>query len=134
MNVFDIWNDRKKVVEGIDRQTFLFSEREIWWCVLGKNIGDEQDGKHERFERPVLVLRKFSIHTAVVIPLTTQGKSGSPFYYELASGGNSFVVLSQIRLISTKRLLRKMYRLGRGEFKIVKDKVVDLIFAFETRR
>jgi len=40
-----------------------FREREIWWASLGANIGYEQDGKHENFERPVLVLKKFSRHT-----------------------------------------------------------------------
>ena len=37
-----------------------FSEREIWWCSIGANIGHEEDGKHRYFERPVIVLRKYN--------------------------------------------------------------------------
>jgi hypothetical protein len=33
-------------------------EREVWGCSLGANIGVEADGKHDNFERPVLVLMK----------------------------------------------------------------------------
>lgn len=125
---YNIWNSYKKVIQKIDPFAITFSEREVWWCALGKNIGDEEDGKNELFERPVLILRKFSKHTAIVLPLTTKGKSDLPFYYKLSTGDESFVILSQVRLISSKRLLRKIYRLGRGEFGSVKKKLKELIF------
>ncbi len=126
MDIFDVWNDRKKKLEKELTQLPIFSEREIWWCALGKNIGGEEDGKNELFERPVLILRKFSKHTAVILPLTTKGKD-LPFYYKLQYDQVSSVILSQVRLVSTKRLLRKMYRLGRGEFNTIKEKVRSLI-------
>lgn len=129
---FDTWNSLKKVTN--ERLKYVvFSEREIWWCQLGLNIGDEEDGKNESFERPVLVLRKFNKHIAVILPLTTQGKSNLPFYYKInVLKGNSFVILSQLRLISSRRFLRKMRRLGRGEFSIIKKKVTALILNVES--
>ena len=127
--MFDFWNVRKKQIQDTNHNLVNFSEREIWWCALGKNIGNEEDGKNELFERPVLVLRKFSKYTAVVLPLTTKGKDGSPFYYGLLSSSESFVILSQVRLISSKRLLRKMYRLGRRDFENVKHEIKKLIFS-----
>jgi hypothetical protein len=40
---FDKWNETKKKIH--DRiNTPFFNEREVWWCVLGRNIGVEQDG------------------------------------------------------------------------------------------
>lgn len=45
MKDFDIWNNQKKEIEKIDHTEITFSEREIWWVSLGKNIGDEEDGK-----------------------------------------------------------------------------------------
>ena len=36
-----------------------FKEREIWWVNLGVNVGFEQDGKGDNFERPILILKKF---------------------------------------------------------------------------
>ena len=51
-----------------------FSERDIWWCSLGENVGYEQDGKHENFERPILILRKFSQDMFLGAPLTSSEK------------------------------------------------------------
>ncbi len=128
INDFDSWNNKKKHLEAVDNLRSNFSEREVWWCSLGKNIGDEENGKNDRFERPVLILKKFSRNSVVVIPLTTKGKSDSVFYYKLLQGENSWVILSQIRLLSTKRFLRKMYKVGRGEFLTIKSKTSKLIF------
>lgn len=127
MKDFDIWNNHKKLIESTDHTQIVFSEREVWWAALGNNIGDEEDGKNELFERPVLILRKFSVHTCLILPLTSQGKDSLPFYYKLPSQEMSYVILSQIRLISSKRLLRKMYRVGRGEFSKIQNSLEKLI-------
>lgn len=125
---FTGWNQRKIVIQDLNQEPIHFSEREVWWCSLGQNIGDEEDGKNELFERPVLILRKFNKNIAIVIPLTTHGKNDSMFYYKLSFELGSWLILSQIRLVSSKRLLRKMYRLGRGEFASIKDIVKQVIF------
>ena len=57
------------------------NEGEIWWCLLGTNIGDEEDGKGELFSRPVLVIKKFNKHLFWGIPLSTQIKENE-FYYK----------------------------------------------------
>src|SRR3972149_11433241 len=58
----------------LDRQAVSakFQEREIWWCSLGCNIGYEQDGKHELFERPVLIVRKFNADLFWGLPLSSK--------------------------------------------------------------
>ena len=38
------------------KENVYFKEREIWWASLGMNIGYEENGKNETFERPTLVL------------------------------------------------------------------------------
>lgn len=58
MKDFDTWSKEKKTLEQEGHDSLVFHEREIWWCSIGINVGDEQDGKNERFERPVLVLKK----------------------------------------------------------------------------
>jgi mRNA interferase MazF len=50
---FDRWNACKKTTQT--HRPPLFSEGQVWWCRLGANVGDEQDGKGESFLRPVLV-------------------------------------------------------------------------------
>src|SRR3989338_8182748 len=72
-------------------------------------IGFEENGKNEMFERPVLILRKFNKYILWALPLT-RSKKGGDFYYRITQGeeDDSVVILSQIRLISSKRLLRKI--------------------------
>ncbi len=111
---FDTWNNKKKLVHS-DENPRLFHEREIWWCSLGANVGYEQDGKHEQFERPVLILKKFNKHVAWIVPLTSVAHE-DVFHYRLKNQ-KSFLVLSQLRLISSKRLLAKMEKITEGEHK-----------------
>jgi len=120
---FDKWNELKKKLH-IREEKVLFHEREIWWCSLGVNIGFEENGKNEMFERPVLVLRKFNKYILWALPLTRSKKEGG-FYYRITQGeeDDSVVILSQIRLISSKRLLRKMRMMEQIEFEEIKSKV-----------
>lgn len=112
---FDEWNEKKKSVN--DRSDLiLFHEREIWWCTLGLNIGFEQDGKNDNFERPVLVLRKWSKNTFVGLPLTTTLKTGSYFFDLSVNNEDSVALLSQARTLDRRRLLRKMGTFSRSEF------------------
>ena len=79
---FDLWNNKKKIIDQkeISEQMF-FNEREIWWGSLGINIGFEQDGKNEEFERPLLIIKKFNRSVVWVVPLTTSDKSNK-FYFK----------------------------------------------------
>ena len=56
---FDKWNDIKKSVNN-KPDNLGVHKREVWWMTLGLNVGVETDGKHENFERPVLVLKRFN--------------------------------------------------------------------------
>jgi mRNA-degrading endonuclease toxin of MazEF toxin-antitoxin module len=120
---FDKWNELKKKLHT-RYERILFHEREIWWCSLGVNIGFEENGKNEMFERPVLILRKFNKYILWILPLTRSKKDGD-YYYRITQGkeDDSVVILSQIRLISNKRLLRKMRMMKESEFEDIKNKV-----------
>ena len=115
---FDKWNNEKKIVNDkfVNKDLFFYT-REIWWCSVGLNVGVESDGKHENFERPMLIIKKFNSDMVWALPLTTKEKQ-SRFYYKLAGDIiNSQVILSQIKTLSTKRLLRKMGTVSETEFK-----------------
>ncbi len=114
---FDEWNLEKKKIHVRDEQT-LFHEREIWWCALGVNIGFEQDGTNDHFERPMLVVKKFNQDVLWALPLT-HSKKTNQYYYRLGQSEekDSMVILSQLRLISSNRLLRKMRMIPKEEFK-----------------
>lgn len=66
---FEKWNKKKQLLETRNARVFYHS-REIWWCALGVNIGTEQDGTGELFDRPVLVIKDFNQHMFFGVALT----------------------------------------------------------------
>lgn len=101
-----------------------FQEREIWWCSLGENVGFEEDGKNSLFERPVLVLRKFNKELFIGVPLTGKYKK-SPYYLRIIVGGTPrAAMVSQVRALSSRRLIRKIERHGKASFEKVQRGVV----------
>lgn len=124
---FDDWNIEKKSLEKTDEAIIPFHEREIWWCSIGINLGDEQDGKNSLFERPVLVVKKFNKRIAWVLPLSTKEKDG--IYYHLLEydGRKSTVLLSQLRLLSAKRFRRFIGKIPDPQFFSIKGKLLSLL-------
>lgn len=125
---FDQWNAVKKRVDAraID-QSLYFHEREVWWCSIGVNVGVETDGKNNHFERPVLILKKFNGLMLWVVPLTSKERQGIHYYRISHEKGVSFACLSQLRIISTKRLLRKIGMVSVEDFDAVREGVVRYI-------
>ncbi|MEK7565188.1 MAG: type II toxin-antitoxin system PemK/MazF family toxin [Patescibacteria group bacterium] len=127
MKDFDSWNKEKKNLEDVGHDILVFHEREIWWCSIGINLGDEQDGKNELFERPVLVLKKFNNKVAWVLPMSTKPKEGI-YYHNLEYDGKMFtVILSQLRLISVKRFHRFVRKISPHQFTLIQNKLIDFI-------
>ena len=85
------------------------------------NVGSEQSGKHELFERPVLVVKKVTANTFIGVPLTSNKKKGS-WYVEIESTKSS-AIISQVKLFDTRRLARKIKSIPIEEFEIVKNKL-----------
>lgn len=123
---FDTWNEQKKFLESKIKMRD-FQKQEIWWCFLGLNIGDEEDGKNIGFVRPVLIVRKFSNRTAWVLPMSTKIKSNSYYHVFNRDGKLTSVLISQSKLISSKRLRNFMYKMSRSEFSLVIKKLNNLL-------
>jgi mRNA interferase MazF len=129
---FKKWNEKKETIDKLNQPAdFLFLEGEIWWAMLGVNIGQEIDGKNESFERPVLILKRFSDELAWVIPTTSTEKSSEYFYPIIHKGKTKHLLLLQMKSISSKRLLRPVFRLKEKEFSLIKEKVCNLIFSIK---
>lgn len=123
---FDSWNKLKKVTDTSERKVFAHP-REVWWCSLGVNIGVEADGKNDNFERPVLVVRVYNKESMLALPITGRARNdkfhtvvklkevnretGEKFFKTV------FVKLTQARVISNKRLLRKVDMIEQEDFK-----------------
>jgi mRNA interferase MazF len=120
---FDRWNEKKKVLNRVEFDDYVH-EREVWWCALGLNVGVEADGKNKDFERPVLVLRKFNRDSVLIVPLSSRVKDNQYHVQFQHEGETAAAVISQIRLVSTKRLLRRMYRMDSGIFDTIQRAVL----------
>lgn len=122
--LFDQWNKDKKSVHFKETdKKFYPAESEVWMCILGKNIGFEQNGGGNNFSRPCLVIKKFNNQMFLVATLSTKQKE-LDFYYNFTDP-NSFkvsVVLAQIRLLSIKRFKRKMYDIVASDFRLIKKR------------
>ena len=113
---FDKWNEKKKRIDSYIKN-ILPNKREIWWLSIGLNVGVEEDGKNNNFERPVLVVKVFNRQCFLGIPITSLDKSNKKYYFPIVYNGKKFfLVLSQIRLFSVKRLSRIIYKISSQEF------------------
>lgn len=120
------WHRIKGDLEKSGVEAF-FHEREIWLCSLGLNLGHEQDGKHRRFLRPVLLLKKFNNDIFWAVPLTSKRKTGDHYYQVIFESRASTVILSQFRLMDRKRLFRKIGTLNEEDFLSVRLKIIKLL-------
>ncbi len=119
---FDRWNTEKKRIDMEARRVFAHP-REVWWCALGLNIGAEINGKNDNFERPVLIVKIYNTETLLVLPITSKEKDDKFHCKVSAKVGQVWVKLTQIRVISSHRLLRKLDILAEAEYKKVEDKL-----------
>ena len=123
---FDKWNEKKKYLDTA-RRKLLFKEGEIWWCSIGVNVGEEVYGKGEHFRRPVVVLRKLSQNSCIVMPTTTKEHDGSWYHRLNIKNKNRWIMMNQIRLISTNRLWVRESTLSQEEFEGLKKSVAKLL-------
>ncbi len=124
---FDIWNSQKNEIHKLELHRWCHTS-EIWWCVMGENIGFEQDGKGERFLRPVVVLWSFGRYTVWIIPLTTSLKENL-YHIDIGIVMNkqAFAISTQIRLVDTKRMLEKVSKVNVSVFLKLKKSIIALL-------
>lgn len=119
---------RLHLKDDVDVKKLYFREKEIWWMHLGKNLGHEEDGKNEQYERPVIILRKFNKDFFWGIPTSTKIKPENRFYDTFVHQEDDYsAIISQMKPISSKRLIRKIGVLGKLEYEKIIEKTLDLI-------
>ncbi len=105
-----------------------FEEREVWWCHLGQNVGDEQNGKGQNFTRPVIIIKKSNANFCLAIPLSTQIKN-SPFYFPIHFlGKDQSILISQIRVLDAKRFRTKMGKIDKSTFLKIQNHCKNILF------
>lgn len=125
---FDRWNGKKKKIHD-EEQPRRYHERDIWFCSLGVNVGFEQDGTGSNFDRPVVIIKGFSADTCFAVALTGHKREGK-YYFPVGKveDREASAVLSQVRIIDTKRLIRKIGVLNKQSFEELKKALQKVLF------
>jgi mRNA interferase MazF len=126
---FDLWNGLKKKIEFEitnikDEPDGFPKEGEVWMCSLGRNLGYEQNGVNKNFSRPVVIIKKFNNHMFWAVPLSTKQKDFD-FYFNFTDPFEQKVsaIIAQMKLVSVKRLKRKMYDIPKPILDEIKAKL-----------
>lgn len=117
---FNGWTIKKRVLDAETRIPFI-NERDVFWCSIGINVGDEENGKSDTFSRPVLIFKKFNAKLFWGIPLSSKIKNNNYYVSIDFKSRQSSVMVSHLRLYDVRRLGLKMGRMEKGEYnKIIK--------------
>ena len=120
---FDGWIKKKKTCHYQEKEAPFFKERDIWWIAVGVNVGFEEDGKNLNFVRPVLVVKKFNRELFLGIPMSTKLKDNKYYIPVSVRSKSVSVMISQIRVFSTKRMWNKLAELDTGDFNKVLEEI-----------
>lgn len=123
---YDNWNEVKKLLTT-RKAVPNINEREVWWCSIGLNVGDEENGKGEQRTRPVLVVKKFNSRIFWAVPLSTQLKDIDYYHKITFNELEQSALLSHLRLFDTKRLKSRMGLLDEEYFAAIKEKLREFL-------
>ncbi len=126
MKKFDEWNNVKKTIDN--NISKFYKERDVWWSYVGVNIGNEQDGDKNTFQRPVLVLRGISRNTCFVIPLTTSKREHlSRINIGIVGDKDAKAIMSQVKIIDTRRLISKICMIDKNIFENIRKNIKEYL-------
>lgn len=124
---YKAWHKLKSRIHNSSSTPPFYKEREIWWVSLGHNVGVEEDGKGNDFNRPVLIIRGFSRYLFWGIPLSTTKKTGIYYHPFVVNNKVSTALLSQLRVFDTRRLINKYGMVSQKDFKAIRTKIRNFI-------
>jgi len=127
IKIFFDWTKLKIRIHASDVKKFP-KEKSIWWASLGQNIGVEINGKNKNFERPVLIIKKYSKDSLLILPISSKEKEGIYYFKFIDNEGRKNIVnLSQLKTISSKRVIREMGKIDNIDFQQIKERLKNLI-------
>ena len=125
MKNFDAWNRQKKKTDG-KSNTPSVRIGDIFWTHCGINIGTETNGAKDSFLRPVVV-RVFNQNHVLVIP-ATKTKKKHDFYYPVTIDNiESSLSLTQVRVMSAKRFVKRIERLKKHEVEQILQQLQNIL-------
>lgn len=122
------WIYDKIIIDTKERVT-LIKECEVYWCNLGENIGDEENGKGEFFRRPVLIFKKFNKNIFWGLPMSSRVKENNKFYVKvILKDIERSVILSQLRILDVKRIDERIGYISKSDFINIKHQITNIIW------
>jgi mRNA-degrading endonuclease toxin of MazEF toxin-antitoxin module len=121
------WIYKKISIDKLQKNNLTISEGQVFWCTLGENIGFEQNGKGEYFQRPVLIFKKFNNDIFWGIPMSTKIKDNKYYIKVLLKDVYQSAMISQLRILDSKRLYQFIGYISKKDFKNIQEKVIELI-------
>ena len=122
--IYDQWNSLKKNMDKAKKYP-PFREGQIWWAGIGRNVGVEIYGKGKNFLRPVLILKRNNRLSFMAIPLTSQEHNGPQYMSFSLRGRYENAILSQAKVMSSKRLYYQMGELDVEHLEKIKKAFID---------
>ena len=99
----------------------------MYWCSIGENVGDEENGKGKESTRPVLILKKFNKNIFWGIPMSSKIKDNKYYVKVMLKDNIRSVMISQLRLLDTKRLDIKIGYISKSDFDLVRNNIIDIL-------
>jgi len=121
------WIHTKMRLDGRVRKINSIKEGEVYWCALGENIGDEENGKGNLFRRPVLVFKKFNNNIFWGISMSTKNKGNIYYVKVLLKDIEQSAIISQLRILDSKRLDLYIGYISKDSFVKIQSSVKNLI-------
>jgi mRNA interferase MazF len=122
------WMPIKSAIHNGKTYPVGYKERDIWLASVGENIGFEEDGKGEKYLRPVLILKIFNRQLCHAVPLSTTEKRGKFYHaFDGGTGRTSVAILSQSRALDSSRLRRKVGVAAEQDFIDIRKQIREVL-------
>jgi mRNA interferase MazF len=121
------WIITKIIIDKTQRRDFIINEGQVFWCSLGENIGDEENGKGYIFRRPVLIFKKFNNNLFWGIPMSTKNKDNKYYVKILLKNIEQSAMISQLRVLDTKRLDEYIGYISKSDFIKIQNQIINII-------
>lgn len=121
------WIYEKIRIDKQERKAQI-KESEVYWCKLGENIGNEENGKGEEFRRPVLVFKKFNNNIFWGIPMSSKIKDNKYYVKVVLQDVERSALISQLRVLDVKRLDKRIGYISEIDFNKIQNQIIDIIW------
>lgn len=129
---YEKWMNVKSTIQtyAVDAKDPIgYREGDIFWTSIGENVGFEEDGKGERYLRPVLIISGISRTLFLGAPLSTTSKNGKFYCHITVRGVPNIIMFNQIRVFDSSRIKggKRLFHINKTELLRIKEALKNLI-------